>query len=218
MGAHPGETTGRGATHGAHHRRILEGGKKRGVRGPATRSAFWGCRACKAARDEAAKEAREVRRRIGERRDWDDWTLRRREPPCTTLTASAEAEDPALSLDSTHSDASACDVGAPPPRLPPSQSDSLSWHTSRALSPLSFRKSLARRSELIDAHFLLFYPSLRSGEPAGSLPPSPGPPGLAPRPLVDQRTNTGGVRKILPFVEPVCCVRALLNSSFSSLD
>ena len=40
----------------------------------ATRSAFWGCRACKAARDEATKEAREARRRIGERRDWDDWT------------------------------------------------------------------------------------------------------------------------------------------------
>ena len=47
-----------GVPHGAHHRRILEGGKKRGMRGPATRSAFWGCRACKAARDEAAKEAR----------------------------------------------------------------------------------------------------------------------------------------------------------------
>ena len=51
---------------------ILEGEKKRGVRGPATRSAFWGCRACKAARDEAAKKAREARRRNGERRDWDD--------------------------------------------------------------------------------------------------------------------------------------------------
>ena len=52
------------------HRRILEGEKKRGMRGPATRSAFWGCRACKAARDEAAKEAREARRRLGELRDW----------------------------------------------------------------------------------------------------------------------------------------------------
>ena len=31
-----------GVPHGAHHRRILEGGKKRGMRGPATRSAFWG--------------------------------------------------------------------------------------------------------------------------------------------------------------------------------
>ena len=40
-----------GVPHGAHHRRILEGEKKRGMRGPATRSAFWGCRACKAARD-----------------------------------------------------------------------------------------------------------------------------------------------------------------------
>ena len=38
-----------GVPHGAHHRRILEGEKKRGMRGPATRSAFWGCRACKAA-------------------------------------------------------------------------------------------------------------------------------------------------------------------------
>ena len=50
-----------GVPHGAHHRRILEGEKKRGMRGPATRSAFWGCRACKAARDEATKEAREAR-------------------------------------------------------------------------------------------------------------------------------------------------------------
>ena len=33
------------------------------MRGPATRSAFWGCRACKAARDEATKEAA-VRKRI----------------------------------------------------------------------------------------------------------------------------------------------------------
>ena len=63
-----------GVPHGAQHRRILEGEKKRGMRGPATSSAFWGCRACKAARDEAAKEAREARRRYGERRDWDDWT------------------------------------------------------------------------------------------------------------------------------------------------
>ena len=61
-----------GVPHGAHHRRILEGGKKRGMRGPATRSAFWGCRACKAARDEATKEAREARRRRGELKDWDD--------------------------------------------------------------------------------------------------------------------------------------------------
>ena len=30
-----------GVPHGAHHRRILEGEKKRGMRGPATRSAFW---------------------------------------------------------------------------------------------------------------------------------------------------------------------------------
>ena len=42
-----------GVPHGTQHGRILEGEKKRGVRGPATRSAFWGCRACKAARDEA---------------------------------------------------------------------------------------------------------------------------------------------------------------------
>ena len=61
--------------------RILEGGKKRGVRGPATRSAFWGCRACKAARDEAAKKARETRRRNGERRDWDDWKHEDSAPP-----------------------------------------------------------------------------------------------------------------------------------------
>ena len=68
--------------HGAHHRRIiLEGGKKRGMRGPATRSAFWGCRACKAARDEATKEAREARRRLGELRDWDDWKQEDSEPP-----------------------------------------------------------------------------------------------------------------------------------------
>ena len=59
-----GETTGRGATRCTHHRRILEGEKKRGMRGPATRSAFWGCRACKAAMGEAAKEEREARRRI----------------------------------------------------------------------------------------------------------------------------------------------------------
>ena len=39
-----------GVPHGAHHRRILEGEKKRGIRGPDTRSTFWGCRACKAAR------------------------------------------------------------------------------------------------------------------------------------------------------------------------
>ena len=31
-----------GVPHGAHHRRILEGEKKRGMRGPATRSAFFG--------------------------------------------------------------------------------------------------------------------------------------------------------------------------------
>ena len=57
--------------------------------------------------------------------------------PCTTLSASAEAEDPALSLDSTHSDASLrVIVGAPQPRptrLAPSQSASLSWHAFRAL-------------------------------------------------------------------------------------
>ena len=61
-----------GVPHGAQHKRILEGEKKRGVRGPATRIAFWGCRACKAARDEAAKKACETRRRNGERRDWED--------------------------------------------------------------------------------------------------------------------------------------------------
>ena len=55
------------------------------MRGPATRSAFWGCRACKAARDEAAKEARETRRRIGELRDWDDWTQEDSEPPQASL-------------------------------------------------------------------------------------------------------------------------------------
>jgi len=55
------------------------------MRGPATRSAFWGCRACKAARDEATKEVREARRRIGERRDWDDWTREDSEPPQASL-------------------------------------------------------------------------------------------------------------------------------------
>ena len=72
-----------GVPHGAHHRRILEGEKKRGMRGPATRSAFWGCRACKAARDEAAKKAREARRRNGERIDCDDLdtTQEDSEPP-----------------------------------------------------------------------------------------------------------------------------------------
>ena len=75
-----------GVPHGAHHRRILEGEKKRGIRGPATSgSAFWGCRACKAARDEAAKEARETRRRIGELRDWDDWKQEDSEPPQASL-------------------------------------------------------------------------------------------------------------------------------------
>ena len=74
-----------GVPHGAHHRRILEGEKKRGMRGPATRSAFWGCRACKAARDEATKEAREARRRRGERRDWDDWKQEDSEPPQASL-------------------------------------------------------------------------------------------------------------------------------------
>ena len=44
-----------------------------------------GCRACKAARDEATKEAREARRRIGERRDWDDWTQEDSEPPQASL-------------------------------------------------------------------------------------------------------------------------------------
>ena len=70
-----------GVPHGTQHKRILEGEKKRGVRGPATRSAFWGCRACKAARDEAAKKARETRRRNGERRDWDDWKHEDSAPP-----------------------------------------------------------------------------------------------------------------------------------------
>ena len=55
------------------------------MRGPATRSAFWGCRACKAARDEAAKEKREARRRIGELRDWDDWKQEDSEPPQASL-------------------------------------------------------------------------------------------------------------------------------------
>ena len=55
------------------------------MRGPATRSAFWGCRACKAARDEATKEAREARRRIGELRDWDDWKQEDSEPPQASL-------------------------------------------------------------------------------------------------------------------------------------
>ena len=51
------------------------GGKETGNERPRhDGSAFWGCRACKAARDEATKEAREARRRYGERRDWDDWT------------------------------------------------------------------------------------------------------------------------------------------------
>ena len=70
---------------GRTHRRILEGGKKRGMRGPATRSAFWGCRACKAARDEATKEAREARRRRGELKDWDDWKQEDSEPPQASL-------------------------------------------------------------------------------------------------------------------------------------
>ena len=74
-----------GVPHGAQHKRILEGEKKRGVRGPATRSAFWGCRACKAARDEAAKQAREARRRNGERRDWDDWKHEDSAPPQASL-------------------------------------------------------------------------------------------------------------------------------------
>ena len=74
-----------GVPHGAHHRRILEGEKKRGMRGPATRSAFWGCRACKAARDEVAKEAREARRRRGELKDWDDWKQEDSEPPQASL-------------------------------------------------------------------------------------------------------------------------------------
>jgi len=74
-----------GVPHGAHHRRILEEEKKRGMRGPATRSAFWGCRACKAARDEATKEAREARRRRGELGDWDDWKQEDSEPPQASL-------------------------------------------------------------------------------------------------------------------------------------
>ena len=55
------------------------------MRGPATRSAFWGCRACKAARDEAAKKARETRRRNGERRDWDDWKHEDSAPPQASM-------------------------------------------------------------------------------------------------------------------------------------
>ena len=55
------------------------------MRGPATRSAFWGCRACKAARDEATKEAREARRRRGELKDWDDWKQEDSEPPQASL-------------------------------------------------------------------------------------------------------------------------------------
>ena len=74
-----------GVPHGTQHKRILEGEKKRGVRGPATRSAFWGCRACKAARDEAAKKARETRRRNGERRDWDDWKHEDSAPPQASM-------------------------------------------------------------------------------------------------------------------------------------
>merc|ERR1712086_186469 len=49
------------------------------------RSTFWGCRACKAARDEAAKEAREARMRIGKLRDWDDWKQEDSEPPQASL-------------------------------------------------------------------------------------------------------------------------------------
>ena len=74
-----------GVPHGTQHKRILEGEKKRGVRGPATRSAFWGCRACKAARDEAAKKSRETRRRNGERRDWDDWKHEDSAPPQASM-------------------------------------------------------------------------------------------------------------------------------------
>ena len=57
------------------------------MRGPATRSAFWGCRACKAARDEAAEKARETRsrRRNGERRDWDDWKHEDSAPPQASM-------------------------------------------------------------------------------------------------------------------------------------
>ena len=40
------------------------------------------------ARDAAAKEAREARRRIGERRDWDDWTQEDSEPPLGALLSS----------------------------------------------------------------------------------------------------------------------------------
>jgi len=42
-------------------------------------------RARRLARDEAAKEAREARRRIGERRDWDDWKQEDSEPPQASL-------------------------------------------------------------------------------------------------------------------------------------
>ena len=42
-------------------------------------------RACKAARDEAAKKARETRRRNGERRDWDDWKHEDSAPPQASM-------------------------------------------------------------------------------------------------------------------------------------
>ena len=45
----------------------------------------WSWRACKAARDEAAKEEREARRRIGELQDWDDWKQEDSEPPQASL-------------------------------------------------------------------------------------------------------------------------------------
>ena len=41
--------------------------------------------ACKTARDEATKEAREARRRRGELKDWDDWKQEDSEPPQASL-------------------------------------------------------------------------------------------------------------------------------------
>ena len=66
----------------------------RALRGPA-RIAFWGCRACKAARDEATKEAREARRGDTENEEIGTTGHRRqedREPPQASLHVGARAE------------------------------------------------------------------------------------------------------------------------------
>ena len=75
-----------GVPHGAHHRPYSRGGKQTGNEGPRHEKCVLGMQRQRAKRrDEATKEAREARRRLGELRDWDDWKQEDSEPPQASL-------------------------------------------------------------------------------------------------------------------------------------